>query len=382
MTEKGVDISNPQAIIDYQQDLILDIYKEIKEVVGNDIYLYINSNVAVPGVHTHAEVECLPSSKLWGSDYFYPASSFQRKRFDKRVYMTGRFQDCWGDFGGVKTVESMQNDLYDAMIACYDFTIADHLHPVDGFYKEISDRIGKVMAEKMLYEPYTVNSEYISEIAVIADEEDCGAPEYLRGVARMLCELKLPYDVYLPTMDFTSKKLVIIPKKVKADKAFLDRLKKFVDGGNKVVFVGSGNDIAVEAGLTDGVKIVGEDTSDNAYFTFGDSDIPWSTYEQSRIIKNDGGKEISKYVAGRFNFIYDGVHSYFYRPQGDVTEYSACVISGNCAYICYDAFLAYALNFLKENKLLVKAVIDELLPEKIGRASVGKECSEPCRSRW
>ncbi len=364
MKEEGVDITSPTAVLDYQQSLILKLYKEIKEFVGDDIYLYINSNVSVQGVHTHAEVECLPSSKLWGADYFYPASSFERTRFAKKVYMTGRFQDCWGDFGGVKTVESMQNDLYDAMLSGYDFTIADHLHPVDGFYKEVSDRIAKVMAEKMLYEPFTANAEYISEIAVIADEDDRGAPEYLKGVARMLNELKLPYDVFLPTADFSSKKLVIIPKKVKGNKIFYDRLKEFDKVGKKIVFVGSGNDIAVETGLDKGVTIVGEDNLDNAYFTFNGSDIPYSTYVPSRIIKNNGGKELSKYVAGRFNFIYDGVHSYFYRPQGEVTEYSACVISDNRAYVCYDAFLAYAQNFLKENKLLFGTVVDELLPDR------------------
>ncbi len=279
--------------------------------------------------------------------------------------MTGRFQDCWGDFGGVKTVASMQNDLYDALLSGFDFTIADHLHPKYGFFKEVSNRIQTVFEEKIKYEPYTVNSQYIAKVGVMADEDDSGAPDYLKGVARMLCELKVPFDIFTPNGDFTDKKLLIIPKKIGVTEKFSDRLKKFVDKGGKVIFVGTAIDIAVSQNLSDGIILVGEDTSDNAYFTFGGSDIPWSTYEQARLIKNDGGEELSRYVAGKFNFIYDGRHSYFYRPQGEVTDYSACVVKGSCAFVCYDAFLAYASNFLLENKLLIKQVIDKLLPEKL-----------------
>ncbi len=365
MQELGVDITNEQAMTDYQQNLILELYKEIKKFVGNDIYLYINSNISIPGIHTHAEVECLPSSKLWGADYFYPASSFARPRFNKRVYMTGRFQDCWGDFGGVKTLSSLENDLYDALLSGFDFTVADHLHPKKGLFKEVSDKIKAVFEEKIKYEPYTLNAEYICDIAIIADEEDFGAPDYLKGASRMLCELKLPFDIITPNGDFKNKKLIIIPKNLSVSDTFKANLLEFYKSGGKIIFIGKGIDIAKKYDLLNGVTLIGDDEFDNSYFTFENSDIPFSSYCPAKIIKNDGGEELSKYVKGMFNFIYDGRHSYFYRPQGDITEYSTCVVKDNLAFICFDAFNAYASNFLRENKLLIKKAIDKLLPEKL-----------------
>jgi len=119
----------------------------------------------------------------------------------------------------VKTVEAMQNDLYDAMLSAYDFMIADHLHPVNGLYQEVISRIGKVFAEKMRYEPYTKDSEYISEVGILVENKVYSAPEYLRGAARMLNELKIPYTTYTAQDDFSSQKLIILPKKTKCDQS-------------------------------------------------------------------------------------------------------------------------------------------------------------------
>lgn len=365
MRERQIDTNDALAVLAYQQQRVLEMYGEIKALIKDDIYFYINSNVAIPGIHTHAEVECLPSSKLWGSDFFYPASSFHRTHFKKRVYMTGRFQDCWGDFGGLKTVESMQNDLYDAMLSGYDFTISDHLHPVYGLFEEIAERVEKVFEEKIKYEPYTKNSEYISEIGVLVGEGDYNAPDYLKGLARMLCELKLPYSTYTQNDDFSREKLIILPRKLALNDQGKRAIKDFAENGGKLLFCGSALDIAQELGLDSEIELCGEDKMDNAYFKLPESDFPWAMYTPSRLIKNKGGRELARYVEGVFNFVYDGRQSYFYRPQGEVTEYSAAVCGKTAAYICYDAFDAYASNFLKENKLLVKAAIDELLPKKM-----------------
>lgn len=365
MARKGIDTNDDAAVLAYQQEVILDMYKRIKALIKKDIYLYINSNVTLTDIHTHAEVECLPSSKLWGCDYFYPVSSFHRTHFKKRVYMTGRFQDCWGDFGGIKTTEALQNDLYDAMLSAYDFTISDHLHPIYGLFDEVAKRVKSVFEEKIKYEPYMLNSEYISEIGVLVCKDDYTAKDYLIGVARMLTELKLPYSTYNPCDNYASQKLLIIPKKLSLSEKEKTNLISFSKNGGKILFVGDAIDNAVELNLNDGINCIGSDTFDNAYFQTENGGMLWSMYNPARIIKCDGGREIARYVSGLFNFTFDGRHSYFYRPQGNPTEYSAAVTTANNAYICYDAFLAYASNFLKENKLLVKRCIDSLLPDRL-----------------
>ena len=365
MSALGISADDEAAVWKYQESLVFEVYREIKQMIYKDIYLYFNSNKSIPGIHTHAEVECLPSSKQWGSDFFYPASSFHRTHFKKRVYMTGRFQDNWGDFGGIKTLEAMQNDLYDAQTSAYDLSISDHLHPIVGLFDEVIDGVGKVFAEKMLYEPYTLGSEYVCDVGVVVDEDDYYSPELLRGVARMLCELKIPFDVYVESDDYFDKKLLIFPKRIDLDETHKERLVRFKENGGKILFCGSGLDVAKECNLDASVEMLGEDSHDNAYYVLDGSDMRWGMYKTSRLMKKRGGKEIAKYAPGLFNRIYDGKHAYFYRPQGEVSDMSAAVSDGDVAYICFDAFLSYATNFLKTTKTLVGKVISTLNEEPL-----------------
>jgi len=365
MREAGVDMTKNEAVIAFQENVIFnEVYREIKDIVGEGRYLYLNSNRSFPGIHTHAEVECLPSSQHWGSDFFYPAASFQRTRFDTLVYMTGRFQDCWGDFGGLKPVESMQNDLYDALVMGYGLSISDHLHPVHGLEKEVISRVKTVFDEKKKYEKFNTGTVPLTEVGILAAETDYSAPEYLRGAARMLCELKIPYNTYTPTGDFSSERLMIIPKALKLSEELSVKLRDFCEGGGKLLFMGEGNDIALQLGLTEGVGAIKPDASDNAYFVLPGSDMQWAMYSPSRILESDGATELAGYVSGYFNLEFDGLHTYYYRPQKERTEASAALTNGRCAYIAYDAFDAYASNFLKENKLLVLSAINSLLPDR------------------
>ena len=196
MNALGVDVTDDGAVLAYQESVISEVYREIRAIVPEELYLYINSNRAEVGIHSHAEVECLPSSKQWGSDYFYPAATYARTRFDKLIYMTGRFQDTWGDLGGIKTVESMQCDLYDALVAGYGISISDHLHPTLGLFDEVIDRAKVVFLEKLAYEPFTEGTKPKTEVGILIGKKDDCAPEYLRGAARMLCEAKIPYNSY------------------------------------------------------------------------------------------------------------------------------------------------------------------------------------------
>ena len=367
MRELSVDIKDDAAVLAYQDSLVLEMYREIHAIIKErrpEAYVYFNSNFTVPGLHTHAEVECLPSSKHWGSDYFYPAASFARAHYDKLVYMTGRFADCWGDLGGIKPVEAIQSDLYDAMMQGYDFSVGDHLHPVTGLFDETADRVGRVFAEKMLYEKYDEGAKYVSEVGIIVPPEDYRAPEYLIGAARMLCELKIPYSEYTAEDDFSREKLLILPRAIEVTPAFREKIAEHRRRGGKLLFIGEGADMAAALGEDKIISELSEDTSDNAYFLMSGSDMQWAMYKPARKFRCNGARELARYVSGMFNLEFDGLHTYFYRPQGELTELSAAVTDGNTAFVCYDAFEAYASNFLKETKLLVGEAIDSLLPDR------------------
>ena len=371
MAKRGVDINDDKAVIAYQHEIRREVAEEILSTLGEKrgkIKVYFNDMSRTAGYQTHAEVECLTGSLAWGFDYFDSMAAYTRTIYEDRVYMSGRFQNSWGDFGGLKPLASMQHDLYDAMMNGLGMSFGDHLHPVDGFEPKVAARIKAVMEEKMAYEPYVENADNFVEIGVVVHSNDhvYTLPYFVKGTARMLKELKLTYNVYdeKGSFDEDCLKLLIIGENADFDDSFKTRLKRYIDNGGKVIFTGSAIDLGKEIGTLDYIECVENDTGDNAYYTTPEIDFRIAMYSPSRIIKTKGGKEIAKYVNNVFNFIWDGRHSYKYRPQGESTEYSAAVIGENTACICFDIFRAYADNFLVDHRELFERVVDELLPER------------------
>lgn len=372
MKKRGVNIDDEKAVLSYQNDVRLEFAQEIYEALGDKkdkIKFFINGISWTVGFRTHAEIECLSTDRLWGYDFFNAQAAYTRTMYKDRVYMSGRFQNSWGDFGGIKTVASMQNDLYDAMMNSFGISYGDHLHPVDGFENEVASRIAKVMQEKLAYEKYTENSDNVVEIGLIIHSNTVSdrLPHFVTGASRMLKELKLTYNIYDENghFEYDGIKLLIVSDNAGYGNAFNERLLNFAKNGGKIIFTGSGVDLGKELGLLDFVEIVGADTRDNAYYTVEGNDMRWAMYDTSRVIRNIDGTERAKYINNTLNFIWDGRQSCYYRPQGEPTEYSAAVIKDNVACISFNIFDAYADNLLIEHRELFRSLVDDLLCEKI-----------------
>ena len=365
MRRRGVNVDDLAAVRNYQREVVIEVCHKIKTIVKKDIRFYFNSFSPIPGLHTHAEVECLTSSREWGNDYFYPAVAFARTQFKERLFMSGRFENSWGDFGGIKTLESMRSDLYDALMNGFGLSFGDHLHPVDGLESEVIERIGKVFAEKKLYENYCDGAEVCAEVGILAWNEDYNAPLYLQGAARLLNELKISFNIYPCRGNFGNEKILIIPDDFNENADGLkEKIGEFRKNGGKVIFIGKGVFLADRLGIKDGIEYIELDYADNAYFVDENGGMRWATYYPVALIKKSDGKEFAKYVAPTFNFHYDGRQAYYYRPQGAITEYSAAVTGNTTAYICFDLFKAYGDNFLKEHKLLFEKIINEFLVDR------------------
>ncbi len=369
MREKGIDVDDEEAVLNYQNTVRIEFAEEIKSALGDKfgkIKTYFNAMPWTVGCQTHAEIECLSTDPYWGYDYFESLAAYTRTMYEDLVYMNGRFQNSWGDFGGVKPLASMQNDLYDAMMNSFAISFGDHLHPVDGFENEVASRIGKVMKEKMAYEPYTDGSRNVVEVGALVHSNDQTRklPYYVRGIARMLKELKIPYNIYNENGSFDEVKLLFVSDNDGYDDALKARLREYAKKGGKIIFSGAGIDLGKEAGLLDYVELLGKDPDDNAYFTAKGSDMRWAMYAPSRLIKNVSGTEKAKYVSRIINFVWDGRQATFYRPQGTPSDYSAAVLGEGSACICFDIFKAYADSFLVAHRDLVEELINVFLPNR------------------
>lgn len=375
MAKRGVNVQDNAAVLEYQNKVRIEFANEIYDAAGDKkgkIKFYFNSMSWTLDIQTHAEIECLTSSPSWGFDCFDSLAAYSRTMYEDRVYMSGRFQNSWGDFGGIKTLTSMQNDLYDAMMNSFAISYGDHLHPVDGFENEVASRIKQVMEEKIAYEPYTEDSDNVVEIGVIVRSNDFnrGVPYFTKGAVRMLKELKLTYNIYDENGHFEDDnvKLLILEDMADYGDVFKARLLDFCAKGGRVIFTGNAIELGKELGLLDFIELVGNDPRDNAYYTVDGSNMRWAMYDPSKVIKNQNGTEVARYVSNVLNFTWDGRQSCYYRPQGEATEYSAAVAKDNVACVCFNVFKAYADNFLIEHRDLIKSLIDLLLPSKLVEA--------------
>ncbi len=365
MKALGIDTSDDVKVSDYQIQVVKEFCKRVKSIVPENLNVYFNGVFFDESLHSHVELECLPSGE-WGYDFFTPRANYYRTKTDKLVYMSGRFQSDWGDFGGIKPLASFENDLYDSLISGYALSFGDHLHPVNALSNEVITRIGKVFKQKIKYEKYFANTKPFAEVGILLDVKSDKAfwEQYAIGAYRMLDELKLTYNFYDLEGDFSSVKLLIIPKKLPLIYELKAKIENYVASGGKVIFSGSSVEQMGEFSFTSYCAFKGYDNKDNSYFTLENSSEYWATYQKSALVENIFGKEISKLVYGVFDGIFDGKHGYFYRPQGNISEYSVGVTNGNSGVIAFDLFTSYATTFLAEQKKLFSNLISELLTDR------------------
>ena len=371
MARRGVNSKDTEAVLDYQNDIRLEFAREIYAAAGEKagkIKFYFNSLTRAEELGTHAEIECLTTDSHWGYDTLDSMAAYMRTQYEDRVYMSGRFQNSWGDFGGIKTLTSMQNDLYDSMMNSLAISYGDHLHPVDGMEDEVVSRIGQVMRERMAYEPYIEGSDNRVEIGVIRkkDPRTNRFPHSGKGATRLLKELKLLYNVYdeYGPFDRDGLKLLILGEQGDWNASFKERLCAYAAAGGKLLFIGEAIELGKELGLLDYLEVVGADPRDNAYYTVEGSSMRWAMYNPAMILKNKSGKEMARYVGNIMNFTWDGRQSCYYRPQGDATEFSAAVLGTASGCICFDLLTAYSENFLTEHRELFDRMVKGLLSER------------------
>lgn len=369
MRAKGVNTDDPDAVYEYAHRLQEDFCREIRETVdacGKPLKVFFNGSPWQRKYVTHVEIECLVTG-IWGYDTFDPMAAYVRSIAQDRVFMSGRFQSMWGDHGGIKSLPSMQNDLYDAMMNGFGISFGDHLHPVDGMEEEVACRVGAVMAEHAQYDKFVSGAEPVCEVGVLMRGNPRNATPYQLGISRMLGELKIGYNTYCTSDDsdpFAAKCLLIVCEDLQPDAVLCEKMRAFAARGGKFLFVGEGVDTGAAVGLLSDITDLAADDSDNAYFTFPEGGMRWAMYQPRRKFKSNGGTELARYVDKTFNFIWDGRQSYFYRPQGKETAYSAAMVGAHGA-ICFDVFAAYAEAFMKEHKILVSRMLDQLLPARV-----------------
>lgn len=360
MKELGFNPEDDEDAYKYAYGLIIEVSHEIKSIVPENVRLYINSfpYEAISDCESHVELECLPTDGVWGYDFFGVLAPYYRDFSKDRVYMTGRFVDSWGDFGGVKSRASLENDMYDALLYGYGISVGDHMHPHGTIDKELYETIGEMYEFKKSLEQYTAGARVVADVCLIRNKPNYKNTEPSagdRGACRMLSELKVLYDIKDESMDFSGYRMLIVPNGIEMTDTLVKKLSEF---SGAVISVGES---IKEGGIWDYVTLCGKDTHDDAFYKTKSGAVR-ACYAPSVLIKSENG--ISPYIEPYFNRVYDGRHGYFYIPPKRETEYCAVAVSGRRAHICFDIFRAYYEQSADFHRETVAELLGEL-PERL-----------------
>ncbi len=364
MLKEGVDINDPDAVYAFANRSMDEFCEAIRAVVPRDKRLFLNAPryEEVEPMQSHVELECLTSSKAWGYDYFYPQALYLHHYRDEKIYMSGRFVKAWGDLGGIKTIASIENDGYDALMLGYAVSVGDHMHPADGLDKNMYRDIGKFYEKISKLDPWLDDAKLMTQIGVLrnklgASQIDAGPSESNRGAVRMLSELHLNFDVVNEDMDISGYDMLILPDEINVTPKLSKKLADF-----KGAIISSGKSLD-DSKTWNYLKYDGVDTHTNSFYKIGDDSVR-AMYRPSVLIKAKKGESIP-YIKAYFDRVWDGRHGYFYLPPDCETEHCAYVRNGNRVHICWDIFASYFNECAIFHKELVRDFIFSMLPKRL-----------------
>ncbi|MFW5415693.1 beta-galactosidase trimerization domain-containing protein [Nocardiopsis sp. CNT-189] len=213
------------------------------------------------------EIECQPTG-LWGYDYL-PVHGRYARTLGVPVYgMTGKFNTHWGDYGGLKHPVQLRTELAGTVANGLHCDIGDDPGPGLRLDPATYSTIGEAYAEVARLEPYLEQAVPVAEAAIVVDgpllsqffaggdsDNGAGLEEALQrpqetleaymaahmlgtsvsGVARLLMEHGVQFDVADLSADLERYRLLVLPESVEVDAALAGRLNGFAESGGAVI---------------------------------------------------------------------------------------------------------------------------------------------------
>ena len=391
MEQWGLDAENDEDRFRHARRVALQYMKRFYDVVkkhgGKDATVFFNGRGHVNlreemFGQTQHEIESLPTGG-WG--YMYFPKNVRLARTMPRPYMgmTARFHKSWADFGGLKPYPALEYETSQMIAHGARCSIGDQLHPRGTLDRGAYEMIGRAYERIAAREPWLEGAQVLTQIAVYQPAErkvgqgaktPVGASE---GAVRMLTQLKHQFDLVDPEAELDGYELLILPDHVRMDEALLKKVRAFLKRGGRLLASGmSGLDeTATHALLGElGVAPHGISPFRTTYIRFGkelSTDVPPSDhvmYEPGvRVTPTGGATALAKVVEPYFDRSWRHFSSHFQTPADKPSRFAAAVQKRNVGYVSYPVFTAFALHGNTPYRLLVRNLLERLLPEPLLR---------------
>ncbi len=225
---------------------------------------------------THFEIENLPTT--WGGYNKYPLQAKYFGRFGKpHLAVSGSFHTMWGEFGGFKHREAIRGEAAAMMMYGSRCSFGHQLHPSCEIELDTYRNLGHAYRYVRKIEPFCLDAEPFARLGLVLT----GGPKvgvhgastqvYDQGVADMLLEAQIDFEIATPGADWSRFETVILtggrlptPEWAESCKAFL------AAGGSVLALNESPLDPEGKRFLLDiGASYVGPSRYENDYLQVG-----------------------------------------------------------------------------------------------------------------
>jgi hypothetical protein len=263
-------------------------------------------------------------------------------------------------------------------------SIGDQLHPRGTLDQAAYDLIAKTYARVEEREPWLIDAESVTQIAVMQSmERPVGQGGRIRvvpaeeGAVRVLTHLKHQFDLIDRPASFDKYELLILPDTVQIDNDLAKKLRAYLKRGGALLMSGmSGlNADATACAFADlPIKPQGMSPFASTYLRFGkeiDEDVPATDhvmYERgARVTAAPGATTLARVVEPYFDRTWRHFSSHAQTATDKLTKYAVAVQKGKLAYISYPIFTAIAQHGNYPYRLLVRNIIERLMPQPLLR---------------
>ncbi len=330
---------------------------------------------------TQLEAECLPTAP-WGNGYeqlplmAHYMRPLARKSGKQILNMTGRFID-WGQFGTLRTRESLEYDLFYGVANGIRPELADHLPPDGRWPLPVFQRVQTLYQELQWYDPWTLEAENRPEVAVVFPRRSplrqYPDDDALKGATRMLTELKVQFDIVTEAVSWEPYKVLIFPDEVSFSPEILSRVKAHLAKGGRILATGqsglepSGETFAL--GEEWPATYQGSSPFLPLYFqpegTLGQGlpDMPLQLFGDGfQVAPTEGAQSLFFCVRPVCHQGWDGTHVNFYTPPAEKTQLPFLLRKGNITYLSANLFQGYAQVAMRDTRLLLENLLKILDP--------------------
>ena len=379
MKEKGMDCMDPEAVHQFGLFSVRRLCKELNDLIRSmkpDSLLFFNARPfeEIVGMASHLECECLPTSQ-WGYESLPVYAHYMRTVSKGKMIlnMPGRFND-WGDFGGLRTAEGLEYDLFYGTANGMRPDIGGHFHPRGDLDLPVFDRIREVYRNLQQYDEWVFDAVNEPEIALVYHCTDsANRPQGIavESAVRMLTELKIQFDLVTEFSSWDQYKLLIFPDDVIFTDEIVKRVKAHLKRGGKILASSkSGLDLAQQRfALSEWpAEYTGPLEFDPVYFMPAGKlaeelpEMPLSIYAAGTAVKPTGKVEMYL-VKPYLHFGWDGLRSNYYNPPQAIAEEPFLVRNENIIYISAELFTGYAKRAPKQLRQLLGNAIRSLCPD-------------------